>query len=98
MTEILTIEGGQKDVLLRRATLKKGLYFAFFQQWLPYFSDQKIFNFLTGYGHSTPKTTGGKFFTMVYAIVGIPLGLVSCSLDTNYKDHFFGSIESVILF
>lgn len=29
-----------------------------------------------GYGHSTPSTIGGKLFTMFYAIVGIPLGLV----------------------
>nr|XP_024217946.1 two pore potassium channel protein sup-9 isoform X2 [Halyomorpha halys] len=29
-----------------------------------------------GYGHSTPNTLGGKVFTMCYAIVGIPLGLV----------------------
>ncbi|EDW84086.1 uncharacterized protein Dwil_GK13333 [Drosophila willistoni] len=29
-----------------------------------------------GYGHSTPSTVGGKLFTMCYAIVGIPLGLV----------------------
>lgn len=29
-----------------------------------------------GYGHSTPNTIGGKLFTMGYAIVGIPLGLV----------------------
>lgn len=27
-------------------------------------------------GHSTPSTVGGKLFTMCYAIVGIPLGLV----------------------
>ncbi|KAF4516383.1 hypothetical protein B566_EDAN008506, partial [Ephemera danica] len=31
---------------------------------------------LLGYGHSTPNTVGGKLFTMFYAIVGIPLGLV----------------------
>lgn len=30
----------------------------------------------TGYGHSTPNTISGKLFTMFYAIVGIPLGLV----------------------
>ncbi|XP_037080718.1 two pore potassium channel protein sup-9-like [Pollicipes pollicipes] len=29
-----------------------------------------------GYGHSTPRTVGGKVFTMCYALAGIPLGLV----------------------
>ncbi|KAI0210368.1 Two pore potassium channel protein sup-9, partial [Lamellibrachia satsuma] len=29
-----------------------------------------------GYGHSTPRTVGGKIFCMFYALVGIPLNLV----------------------
>ena len=30
----------------------------------------------TGYGHSTPKTVGGKLFCMTYALVGIPLCMI----------------------
>uniref|UniRef100_A0A0M3ID13 Two pore potassium channel protein sup-9 n=1 Tax=Ascaris lumbricoides TaxID=6252 RepID=A0A0M3ID13_ASCLU len=29
-----------------------------------------------GYGHSTPDTTSGKLFCMIFALAGIPLGLV----------------------
>lgn len=35
-----------------------------------------LFVFDTGYGHSTPTTAGGKGFCIVYALIGIPLGLV----------------------
>ncbi|XP_012522173.1 two pore potassium channel protein sup-9 [Monomorium pharaonis] len=31
---------------------------------------------MIGYGHSTPVTKSGKAFCMIYAMVGIPLGLV----------------------
>ncbi|KAK7081352.1 Potassium channel subfamily K member 9 [Halocaridina rubra] len=31
---------------------------------------------MIGYGHSTPETVSGKAFCIVYAIVGIPLGMV----------------------
>ncbi|VDK54404.1 unnamed protein product [Gongylonema pulchrum] len=29
-----------------------------------------------GYGHSTPNTTLGKLFCMIFALAGIPLGLI----------------------
>ncbi|KAJ8020298.1 Potassium channel subfamily K member 3 [Holothuria leucospilota] len=29
-----------------------------------------------GYGHSTPRTNGGKVFCMIYSLIGIPLNLV----------------------
>ncbi|KIH64681.1 Ion channel [Ancylostoma duodenale] len=29
-----------------------------------------------GYGHSAPETMGGRFFCMVFALAGIPLGLI----------------------
>ncbi|CAF1561829.1 unnamed protein product [Rotaria sp. Silwood1] len=31
---------------------------------------------LIGYGHTTPKTKGGKIFCMVYTVAGVPLNLI----------------------
>jgi len=31
---------------------------------------------MIGYGHSTPATVGGKAFVILYAIIGIPMGLI----------------------
>ena len=43
---------------------------------LPVIHSLSLFLSVSGYGHSTPKTDFGKFFTMAYATIGIPLGLV----------------------
>ena len=48
-----------------------------------------------GYGHSTPKTFGGKFFTMLYATIGIPLGLVMFNSIGNIKEYVL-VIESTV--
>jgi len=58
-------------------TLKKylkdlpGLYTLRYNIYIP-----SSFTPAAGYGHSTPNTKSGKLFTMFYAMVGIPLGLV----------------------
>ena len=46
-----------------------------------------------GYGHSTPKTDGGKFFTIIYAGIGIPLGLVMF----NSIGERFNAFTSIIV-
>ena len=44
-----------------------------------------------GYGHSTPKTDGGKVFTMIYAIIGIPIGLVMFN-SIGERFNYFSSM------
>ena len=44
-----------------------------------------------GYGHSTPKTEGGKIFTMIYAIIGIPIGLVMFN-SIGERFNYFASM------
>ena len=46
-----------------------------------------------GYGHSTPKTLGGRMFTIVYATFGIPLGLVMF----NSIGERFNNFTSIIV-
>uniref|UniRef100_A0A915M6R6 Potassium channel domain-containing protein n=1 Tax=Meloidogyne javanica TaxID=6303 RepID=A0A915M6R6_MELJA len=36
-----------------------------------------------GYGHSTPNTRAGRLFCMVYALGGIPLGLVTFQSEST---------------
>ena len=46
---------------------------------------------VAGYGHSTPKTDGGKMFTMIYAIIGIPIGLVMFN-SIGERFNYFASM------
>ena len=46
-----------------------------------------------GYGHSTPKTDGAKCFTIIYATIGIPLGLVMF----NSIGERFNNFTSIIV-
>jgi Ion channel len=48
---------------------------------------QFIFFTSTGYGHSTPNTNAGKAFCMIYAMVGIPLGLVMFQVNSKNIKH-----------
>ena len=43
-------------------------------------------SFPLGYGHSCPKTLWGRMFTMLYASLGIPLGLVMFNSIGKTKD------------
>ena len=46
---------------------------------------------IKGYGHSTPKTDGGKIFTIIYALIGIPVGLIMFN-SIGERFNFFSSL------
>lgn len=49
------------------------------------------FSHLAGYGHSTPATVAGRSFCMIYALIGIPLGLVMFQSIGERLNTFVGS-------
>ena len=59
-------------------------------QWLKITKSLILLSF-AGYGHSTPKTDGGKVFTMIYAIIGIPIGLVMFN-SIGERFNYFSSM------
>ncbi|RTG84577.1 uncharacterized protein DC041_0011374 [Schistosoma bovis] len=51
-------------------------------------------NSLTSYGHATPKTNLGKFMTIIYALIGIPLMFLYLSNIGDYLADIFRVIYS----
>ena len=47
---------------------------------------------ILGYGHSTPATKLGKAFCIVYAMIGIPLGLVMFQSIGERLNKFFSIV------
>lgn len=58
----------------RQISMEK--HFTFYFQFAGAFYFATVVLAMIGYGHSTPNTYAGKAFCMIYAMVGIPLGLV----------------------
>ncbi|EDO38099.1 predicted protein, partial [Nematostella vectensis] len=49
-----------------------------------------------GYGNLTPKTPGGQLFTIFYALVGIPLTLLTLKSMGNHYNHYIKKLIILI--
>ena len=49
-----------------------------------------------GYGHSTPKTDAGRTFTIMYASLGIPLGLIMFNSIGERFNNFTSIIVTMV--
>ncbi|EDO38100.1 predicted protein, partial [Nematostella vectensis] len=52
--------------------------------------------FSPGYGSLTPKTPGGQLFTIFYALVGIPLTLLTLKAMGNHYNHYIKKLIILI--
>ncbi|KAL3102668.1 hypothetical protein niasHT_029696 [Heterodera trifolii] len=82
----------KRDFALLERVVVKSIPFAAGSQWqflgALYFCTVVITTI--GYGHSTPITVGGKLFCMMYALGGIPLGLIMFQSVGERINHFIG--------
>ena len=57
-----------------------------------------LFSYSTGYGHITPKTYYGQFFSVIYAIIGIPIcGILLAALGDRFNKWKDKILEKVYL-
>lgn len=93
-TTVLTTIGKLTSFLLLSVFKFRGHFRLLFRSrplWWNEFSVM-FFSFFLGYGHSTPKTDGGKMFTMIYAIIGIPIGLVMFNSIGERFNYFSSTV------
>ena len=57
-----------------------------------------LFSYSTGYGHITPKTYYGQFFSVIYALIGIPIcGILLAALGDRFNKWKDKILEKVYL-
>ncbi|KAI1730485.1 ion channel domain-containing protein [Ditylenchus destructor] len=82
-----------KDFALLEQVVVKSIPFAAGLQWkflgAVYFAVTVVTT--VGYGHSAPSTAPGKLFCMVFALIGIPLGLVTFQSVGERINHIIRS-------
>ncbi|KAI1707985.1 ion channel domain-containing protein [Ditylenchus destructor] len=82
-----------KDFALLEQVVVKSIPFAAGLQWkflgAVYFAVTVVTT--VGYGHSAPATAPGKLFCMIFALVGIPLGLVTFQSVGERINHIIRS-------